>query len=104
MDEFEDGFMAGARVPHGRAKAGRIDCIERCHVPLMDDATLFEEIVLGCSLANVVLVVAGNRGRINAELDFGSWKERDVVLDGRGMAKVKSSGGFVSIYIEFSSE
>jgi len=99
VDEFEDELVAVTRVPHGRAKAGEIDGMERCHVPLMDGAALFKEVFLGGSFADVVLVMTSNRSRANAELDFGGWSERDVILDSGGVAVMESASGFVSIYI-----
>jgi hypothetical protein len=81
---------------------GEVNCVERGQIPLMDGTALSEEVILLGSLADVVFVVSGDSCRANAELGFGGWDKGGVFLNGRGVAEVESTGGFVGIYIELS--
>jgi hypothetical protein len=104
VNELEDKLVTGTRVLHSRSETGEVDGVERGQIPVMDGLALLEEVILGGSFPDVMLVVSGDSIGAYAELDFGRWDERDFVLNGRGMAEMERSSGFVSIYIKLSGE
>jgi hypothetical protein len=70
----------------------------------MDVSALLEEVSLGGSFPDMMLVVSGDGIGAYAELNFGRWDKRDFVLVGRGMAEMERSSSFVSIYIKLCGE
>jgi hypothetical protein len=103
VGELEDKFVPIAGVSYSCAESREIDGMECGNIPMVDGVTLVEEVGLGCGFPDVVLVVAGDCFESDAELDLGRGGEGDGFLESRGVAEVKSSCGFVGIYIELSS-